>query len=236
MKPKRSLPAAFVLFELSSLVIQPAPVHADEKEEYSNILRTASALQTKPAEYYDQIVEDLEKKGALNQGEEKLENAVKDLFGEFHTEDYHRLSLALYSKGYVEESDFVYRRFAQSSKALTPEQAVSLAKGKFQKFERARDLLMGKKASVEPPHEPSQEAVEPVEKIPVTKKEDLPKPALSDSSAPRYRLLLTNGQSLTGRVVGRDAKGLWLETDPGSQVYFSKSEYKEIVPVSDQSG
>ena len=225
MKPKRSLPAAFVLFELSSLVIQPAPVHADEKEEYSNILRTASALQTKPAEYYDQIVEDLEKKGALNQGEEKLENAVKDLFGEFHTEDYHRLSLALYSKGYVEESDFVYRRFAQSSKTLTSEQAVSLAKGKFEKFERVRDLLMGKKAPVEP-----------VEKIPTTKKEDLPKPALPDSSAPLYRLLLVNGQSLTGRVVGRDAKGLWLETDPGSQVYFSKSEYKEIVPVSDQSG
>ena len=213
----------FSAWSARTAVIQAAD-NAQEKENYSNILKTAAALQTKPNEYYEKIVADLESRNVLGGDIGQFQTVVSGLFDPIQTEDYHRLSIALYSKGYAEESDLVYRKFVEPSKKFTPEEALAKAQDKLHRYESAKSRVTGEL--------PAAGAAQ-TSRVAATQASSVAAAPVKQPSFQKntvfHRLILTNGQSIEGRIAERDAGGLWFETDPGSKVYFSKSEIREEV-------
>ncbi len=219
---------------MSSHYIHAEDIHAEEKENYSNVLKTAAALQTKPYQYYEKIVDDLESHGHLNENMESFERSVSGLFGPMQTEDYHRLSMALYSRGYAEQSELVYRKFVEPSKKLSPQEALEKAQEKLHAYEQARDRLTGDQSSTSATTTSIADTATPLNKQTAAARTPST-PAIKQSSWEKgtvfHRLILTNGQTIEGRITEQDDKGLWLETDPGSKVYFAKSEYSQVSPI-----
>ena len=230
MRIKNSKFSKVLLLALLTSITLLQALYADEealkKEEALKILKSAAAMNTKPNEFYEKIVDDLKAKGVLETGDmEKFDRAVSGMFNEFQTEDYHRLGLTLYSRGYEQEAWFILDKYVTPTKQYTPEEGLAKAKEKFDDYEEERKKVVDKMCSSK---NDASSTAHPSSAPTITEKQ----PAW-EKNVHLQRLILTNGELVEGKVLEKDEKGgVWLETSPGSKVYFSKSEYKTITDPS----
>jgi Spy/CpxP family protein refolding chaperone len=113
-------------------------IKSAEAAESKDFLKQISAYQTKPAKVYRDTADDLEKGGYLQGDWPKLQRVLDTTLKDFSVEDFHRLSLELYSRGYDMESDMIYRTYVEPHKPLSPQQAVEKANAVYDDFEKTQ--------------------------------------------------------------------------------------------------
>ena len=172
---------------------------------------------------------------------EEFEQTVSGLFPPLQGEDYHRLSLALYSAGYGEEAAFVDEKYVTPAKTLTPGAGIAKAQEQMALFNRIVSAFKGGAPAAANDEAASKKSEAPAWKWPFSNNAPADKPVQSAQPVKQAewpkntslsRVVLKNGRSINGCVAEKDDKGLWLETSPGSKVYFSKSEYTKVEPLS----